>query len=263
VLGLARRGERTALADLGEEGCARIRLPRVAGDAPEAVLINTAGGLTDDDRIEVEVTLGDGATATVTSQVAEKIYRSRGAPSRVLTAVRLGAGATLAWLPQETILFDQARLVRRQRVELEKGARLLACESLVLGRLARGERVRAGLVHDAWRVCRGGRLIWADAFRLEGDMEARLQGPALLDGRRALATAFYVGEDAQALLEPVRAMLPEGEPRTGVSHRPGLLVMRMIAYTAQALRAALTRVLAPLRAAIGAGPAAMPRAWGC
>jgi urease accessory protein len=263
TLGLVRRGEATALADLGEEGCARVRLPRVAGAAPEAVLINTAGGLTDDDRLDVEVTLGDGARATVTTQAAEKVYRSRGAPSRVATAVRLGAGATLAWLPQETILFDHARLVRRQRVELGPGARFLACESVVLGRLARGERIRSGLVHDAWRVLRQGRLIWADALRLEGDIESALHRPALLDGRRAVATAFYVGEDAATLLEPVRGWLPSGEVRAGVSHRAGVLVMRLLADAAQALRATLACVMAPLRAAIGAGAAAMPRVWGC
>ncbi len=263
-LGFARYGDATRVARWSESGCTKARMPRsgLVG-AAEAVLMNNSGGLTDGDEIDLEVTLDAGAAVTVSTASAEKIYRSRGASTVVSNSLVLAEGASLAWLPQETILFDRSRLERRLRLDLASGARFIGCESLVFGRLARGEHVRQGFVHDAWRVYRDGRLIWADAFRLEGDIEAALARPALLDGRRALATAIYAGDDAAAWLDVVRDLLPKGEVRVGVSHRPGLLVMRCIAHAAQALRAALAAVLAPLRPAIGAGPAAMPRVWGC
>lgn len=256
-------GGRTIVADLGQSGCARLRFPRRRDRAVEGVLINTAGGMTDGDRIGTEVVGGPGTALTLTTQAAEKIYRSRGASAELRATLRLGAGAALAWLPQETILFDGARLVRRISADLAGGARLLACESLVLGRLARGETIGTGLVHDAWRVHRDGRLLWADALRLEGDIERQLARPAVLDGRHALASAVYVGEDAGAWLEPARGWLDRPDLRGGVSLRPGILVMRLMAEAGQALRRALAAILAPLRAAIGAGPAEMPRVWAC
>src|SRR6185436_8598409 len=114
------------------------------------------------DRLEADITLGEGAAATVTGQAAEKIYRSRGAASRVTSRLRIGAGGALAWLPQESILFDGARLERRLAVDLEGDARFVGCESLVLGRIARGERVTRGAVLDNWRIRLNGRLLWAD-----------------------------------------------------------------------------------------------------
>jgi urease accessory protein len=264
ALGFARYGAATRVARWAESGCTKARMPRsgIAG-AAEAVLMNNSGGLTDGDQIEIDVTLDRGAAVTVSTASAEKIYRSRGASTHVATGLTLADGASLAWLPQETILFDRSRLERRLNLDLAGGARFLGCESLAFGRLARGEHVRHGFIHDAWRVHREGRLIWADAFRLDGDIEAALGRRALLDGRRAMATAIYAGDDAGAWLDAVRDLLPQGEVRAGVSHRPGLLVMRLIAHAAQALRAALAAVLAPLRLAIGAGPATMPRVWGC
>ena len=261
-LAFARRGSTTRIARWAETGCTKARLPR-SGAAAEAVLMNNAGVLTDGDEIAVDVTLGEGAAATVATASAEKIYRSRGAATAIANELSLADGASLAWLPQETILFDRSRLVRRSRLHLAGAARFLGCESLIFGRLARGERVASGLVHDSWRVFRDGRLLWADAFRLDGGIEAALHRPALLDGRHALATAIYVGDDAGRHLDAVRDLLPQGDVRAGVSHRPGLLIMRLIADAAQALRTVLAAVLPPLRHAIGAGPAAMPRVWGC
>jgi urease accessory protein len=266
LLRLARRGPATVVADRSERGSARVRLPRTAsGTAAEAVLINTAGGLTDGDRLETEMVIEAGAAATVTTQAAEKIYRSRGASSLVTSRLRVGPGAALAWLPQESILFDGARLVRRLTIDLDGEARFLGCESLVLGRIARGERVTHGAVFDGWRVKQGGRLLWADGFRLDGDLDAQARRPALLDGCRALASVVYVGPDAAMQLAAVRQSWDElGSPaRAGVSLRPGLLVMRVMAGSGQLMRAVLAHVLPALRAATGAGPQAMPRVWAC
>ena len=122
-----------------------------------------------------------------------------------------GDGAWLEWLPQETILFDGARLVRRIAADLAPGARLLAAETLVFGRAARGERFTRGLLHEGWRLSRGGPLVWADALRLEDDVARRLASPAGFGGALALATALYVGEDAAALLPAARALAEAGE----------------------------------------------------
>ena len=155
-----RKDGRTRLERLFQEGCAKLRLPTPLGDAPpEAVVINTAGGLTGGDRFAVEVELGEGAAATVTTQACERIYRSTGEPAEVTSRLRVAAGGRLAWLPQETILFDGGRLSRGLEVDLAGDAELLCVESILLGRAAMGERVIQGLLHDRWRIRREGRLI--------------------------------------------------------------------------------------------------------
>src|SRR5262245_59077460 len=119
-LGFARGADgRTALADLHQSGAARVRCPKPAvGEAPEAVLLNTAGGRTGGDRIDIEVALGVRCAATITSAAAEKVYRALDGKTRTRVHIDVGEGAHLAWLPQPTILFDRARLDRRTEVAI-------------------------------------------------------------------------------------------------------------------------------------------------
>ena len=102
-LAFAGRDGATHLDVLHQAGAARVRFPKPgAGAPPEAVLLNTAGGLTGGDRMSLEVTLGGGAKATLTTAAAEKIYRARdGEASEIGVKLVLGAGARLAWLPGE------------------------------------------------------------------------------------------------------------------------------------------------------------------
>src|SRR5262245_35649054 len=195
---------RTALADLHQSGAARVRFPKpVTGDVPEAVLLNTAGGLTGGDRIDIEVTLAARCSATVTSAAAEKVYRALDGESAVRVRLDVGEGAHLAWLPQPTILFDRARLDRRTEVAISGNASFLAVETVIFGRAAMGEDVRRGACRDAWRVHRGGRLVFADTFRVDGEVASVLRRGATLDGARATAVLLWVSPDAPARLDEV------------------------------------------------------------
>jgi hypothetical protein len=138
-LSFARRGEQTQLDVLYQAGAARVRFPRPTAGAPrEAVLLNTAGGLTGGDHMSLDVTLGARAEATLTTAAAEKICRARDGDATIAVTLALGAGARLAWLPQATILFDGSRLDRRTEVQLAGDARFLGVEFLIFGRQARG-----------------------------------------------------------------------------------------------------------------------------
>jgi urease accessory protein len=257
-LGFARGAARTNLAVLHQAGVMRARFPRT-GDAgpPEAVLINTAGGLTGGDDVSIEVALDPGAAATVTTAAAEKIYRAREGEVAVRVRLRAGAGASLAWLPQPAILFDQASLRRSTEIDLAENARLLAAEALIFGRAAMGETMHRGRVRDAWRIRRGGRLVLADAFRVEGAVARALQRPAACGGARAAATLFYVGPDAQARLDAVRVLLRERASNAGASLVNGVLLVRLLAAEGRALQ----QDLAALGAHLHGRP--MPRVWQC
>jgi urease accessory protein len=263
-LSIRREGGGSRLERLFQEGAAKIRLPNVAkGALPEAVLINTAGGLTGGDRFSVEVDIGEGAGAVVTSQACEKIYRSSGGAARVENSLRIGEGGFCAWLPQETILFDKARLERRIDVDLARDARLLAVEPIILGRLAMGETVQAGSLRDRWRIRRQGRLVHADDFRLEGDVGMLTGAAPLLADNRAAVTIVLMAEDAEDHLAAVREALGESEDGA-VSAWDGRMIVRLLALSGQKLRALMIPLIELLLARLAPGGktgAALPRVW--
>src|SRR5215475_10334284 len=252
------RDGRTHLDVLHQKGAARMRFPNPAqGSALEAVLLNTAGGLTGGDRIDIDVRLGTGAAAMLTTAAAEKIYRAREAKAAIAIELRLGVGANLDWLPQATILFDGARLERRTEVDLAGQARFLAVEMLIFGRQAMGEEVRQGYCRDAWRIRREGALVFADTFCLSGSIAAALARPATLSGARAAAMIIYVAADAASRLDLVRSLLAGAESLAGASAWNGLLVVRAIAPDGRILQGDI----APLLRALGGRP--LPRVWHC
>ncbi|HUE46230.1 MAG TPA: urease accessory protein UreD [Aestuariivirgaceae bacterium] len=247
-------GIRTVLDRLHEDGAARIRLPRThAAETCEAVLINTAGGLTGGDRMSWDVTAGKDCQAVITTQACEKVYRTAGGTAEVATRVEVAEGARLDWLPQETILFDGAELSRTITADLAADARLLVVEAVIFGRHAMGERVNTGVFRDCWRIHRAGKLVHAEEMRLEGAISDTLARPAVLAGHATMASVVYFGEDAEAHLERARAAIGEAG---GASAFAGKLVARMTAADGMALRRALVPLIATLR-----GAAALPRAW--
>lgn len=257
-LSLKSGGERTLLVENYQSGSARFRFPNI--EPPEsftAVLINTAGGITGGDAFSTSVTLADGADAVVTTQAAERIYRRSGGVARIDTTLTLGAGATLAWLPQETILFDRAGLARSLTAEVAPSASLLAVESIVLGRAAMGETIATTALADRWRIRRGGRMVFADGLRLDGDATRILSGGATGKGATALATLVLLAPDAEARLPAARAALADCGAEAGASAWNGMLVARLIAAGGTPLRATLIRLIESLRGL------PMPRVWHC
>ncbi|MEO1000068.1 MAG: urease accessory protein UreD [Pseudomonadota bacterium] len=253
VVTVRRRDGRDRLARLRQQGSAKCLLPRRPG-APEAVLLNTAGGITGGDRLRYTAGAEAGAALSVATQAAERLYRApaEGPPGRMHVRLTVGPGATLLWAPQETIAFDGARFHRRLEAEAAPDARLLILESLVLGRTAMGERVARAEIRDDWRVRRGGALVFADALRLSGETEAATGGPATFGGRIAAASLLYMAPDAEARLADARAVLPE---TGGASHWNGCLAIRILAEDGQALRRHLMALLGAI------APLPIPHVW--
>lgn len=244
----------------------RVLFPRGADDEPpQAVLLTTTGGLTGGDRLDMALDVGPGARATLSTQAAEKIYRA--APGEPATEIRAtitaGSHAWTEWLAQETILFEGARLRRSLDADLATGARLLAVESAVFGRRAMGENMRHGLLFDRWRIRREGRLIWADAQRLtDGDLAAPRPDFGLGDAS-AMATLVYVGEDAADQLEPLRAQIEDAPLQAAATRIGEVLILRLLAADAAAMRRCVVRAAAALRHAAAGLTPALPRVWHC
>jgi urease accessory protein len=244
----------SAVEDISESGPLRVRFPRVREERLEAILINTAGGIVGGDKLEFQIEAREEASLSLTSQAAEKIYRSNGLTSRISVSLKSEPGSELFWLPQETILFDRARIEREIEADVSSEGSLAICEAVVFGRDAMGEKVARGVLRDRWRIRRDGKLIFADAFSLDGDVKATLNRVAAMNGKIAMATMVCVSQDAMSRLDAVREALTGEGIEAGASAFDGMLVARILAEDSISLRAA---VLSALEAA-GTPP---PRAY--
>lgn len=261
-LAFKRRGPLTVLGHLHQSGCGKARLPRPMDPThAEAVLLNLAGGLTGGDRLSSQVAWQTGAAATVSGQAVEKIYRARGnSRAEIDTELRVAADALALWLPQATIFFDRARLVRRNRFTVAQGGRLLAIEATIMGRQTMGETVEEGLFDESFEVRYGDRLVLADRQLLRGSIAGRLARPAVAGGAAGLVTLLYVGEAAAERLEAIRAAL--GTLATASAPDPHLVLVRWLAHEPRILHRDLAAALLALQAAVGL-PARLPNVWCC
>ncbi|MEM1233014.1 MAG: urease accessory protein UreD [Pseudomonadota bacterium] len=232
------------LTGLSQAGSGKVMLPSTYRDCPEAVFLNTAGGLTGGDAFAFEASVSGGALMA-TTQTAERAYASTGAAAAVDVSFHVGDGATLYWLPQETILFNGSRLHRRTTIHAAADARVLALEMLVFGRAAMGETLSDFELHDRREILGQDGPVWVDALHLNAGLLGQAAG---LAGARAIATLAYIAPEAQ----DVRLDLPEG---LHASAWDGKLVIRGGASDLWPLKKAVSKVLTQITRG------ALPRVW--
>jgi urease accessory protein len=261
---LSERERATYASDVYQKSPLRVLFPRSEeGCSIEAVLANISGGIAGGDAYVYDVIANAGTEAAVTTQAAEKVYRALDANASITTSLSVASGAKLAWLPQETILFDGARLHRRTHIDLSPEAEVMALECTVLGRAARSENMLTGEVRDSWRVDIGGRLRWADTFRIDWDTWAHLGSAVLLDGCIALASLIYYGPGQAERLETVREVVKRLPCPCGATLVSGLIVVRFAAREGAAMRAALRGFLQEFAGTSASGPFRVPKMWSC
>jgi len=254
----------TRIKEVFQRSPLRILFPStVTGAVEEAVLVNTAGGIAGGDRLECDVTALSNASIAVTSQAAEKVYRALDAPARFTTRLKVCEAAKLAWLPQETILFNWGRFSRTTEIEISDGAELLALEWLVLGRAAHGEAITGGHIADSWHVKKNGRLMWADSFRATDQTFPHLHRKALLSDCKAFGTLIYFGPHLDARLEFLRDIAPSRGCYCSMTSMSGLTIARFAARTSFELRLALRGFLQQLGGELGGHPFRVPKMWSC
>jgi urease accessory protein len=246
--GATRRGR------VREQGAWRVRCPGPPAPELEAMIVNTGGGMAGGDALALDVAVGPGASLVVTSAAAEKVYRTLGCETSITAKLDVAAGGALAWLPQETILFDRARLRRTIEVDLAADAGLLLAEAVIFGRSGMGEAVAEGCLLDCWRVRRGGRLIHAETARLDGSVAAKLAQSAVSKGGIAMANILLVPGDEETVAA-VRAACRECRGEVGASAWNGLAVVRLVAADGAALRHDLASILTTIRGG------RLPRLW--
>ncbi len=262
-LGLSHTDGRTRLSHLYQRAPAKLLMPDPApGDPLTAVIATISGGLTGGDRLSVSVKAGQETEALVTTQAAERIYRSVGPDVEMEIEIEVDRGR-LEWLPQETILFDGAKLRRRTHIRAEAGATILAGDMVTFGRRARGERFHTGALLDSWRVTRAGKLIWADGLCLGPEPASMLEHPAGLAGAAAFASMVVVADNVQPFKEVAQKILSDVSVFAGVTEVNSVLLLRMLDEDATVLRDTFGGVWCRMRHEMFGFPARLPRLWYC
>jgi urease accessory protein len=233
----------------------KVRFPHRSAP-PEAILINTGGGIASGDRIRQSFVVEAGAAMVATTQASERVYRTfECATTDVVMAAQVAEGGSFCWLPQDTILFDRSRLSRRLEVDLATDAQALIAETVVLGRAAMGETIAAGLFRDRWRIRRGGDLVFAENVLLNDGVFPILPAPATAMGCRVIMTAVLVAPGAPERLDRVRSVLSDAPFVAAASAWNGMMVVRGLADRSEDVRSLLARLIPHLGAPL------IPRVW--
>lgn len=232
---------RSVLDGLYQKGAAKAVFPR-ANVGLTGVLLNTSGGVTGGDRFSYEAEAGPDTHLTLTTQACERAYRAQaGEVGRVNTRLCVADGASLWWLPQETLIFDGCALERRLSCDITGTGRALIVEPICLGRLAMGEVQVHGHVTDRISITRDKVPLVRDAWALSGDITAQMARGAVGACAAAMVSLTYVSPDAEARLGPVRAHLPSTGGASLLAN--DVLVLRLLAPSGYALRASLLPIL--------------------
>lgn len=263
-LGFARQGERTSLVD--RQVCMPLAIQRpFYPEGPQvchALLLHPPGGLVGGDRLEVNIDLQSTSEVLITTPAAGKWYRSE-CEAQQFAHIALARDAHLEWLPQESIVFDNARAHQQLHVELSSGATWLGWDITRFGRSASGEQFRSGQWRSQTEIWRAGEPLWIDRQQLAGG--SRLMHRAYgLAGQPVMATLVWIGRAVTpALVDSARELWPTladaGE--AGVTRLPLGLLCRYRGPSSSAARQWFTAVWDLLRREYRGRPAQAPRIW--
>lgn len=264
-LGLVRRERRTVLAASSHYGPLRVQRPFYPeGSVCHVYLLHPPGGMVAGDDLAIDVDLSAGAEALLTTPAAGKFYRVApyAPPQSQGVHAAVAAGATLEWLPQESIAFNGARGELRNRFELQGDAGLIGWDILCLGRRASGEQFETGRLVQRIEIYRNGAPLFIDRVVFEGGSEM-LRSPWGMHGQSVSGTLFATlppGLQTAVNVDELRNALPGG-PEWGLSRRGDILLIRYLGHSAEACRRGFESIWQLLRPRLMQRPAVRPRIW--
>ncbi|WP_434649081.1 urease accessory protein UreD [Pseudomonas sp. D1-2] len=258
-LGYARFGDCTRPVRRRHKGPLRVQkhLYAEGSEVCQHIIVHPPGGIAGGDRLDISAQVGQGAWAQLTSPGAAKWYRAAG-PAYQQLSLSVAPGATLEWLPQETIVFSAAQAELSTNIDLQGDARLFYWDIVALGRPASGERFDVGHFQSWLDIRRDGQLLWHERQRIAGG-DGLLDSPIGLGGDPVLATLLVTGEIDSELLERCRSL--DHAVRGDLTQLPGLVVARCLASEALLARGWLIELWRLLRPALLGREAVPPRIW--
>lgn len=226
-LEFTRIGDRTELTGHYQQAPLHITRPLYPDPAapglPYVMLMTAGGGVLQGDRYRVRVSCGPGAAVHLTTQGAARLYRMEQDYAVQLVELTVGPGGHLEYLPGPAIPFRGARYYQRIGVTVHPDATVMLGETVLAGRLARGERHAYTAYCSDLEVCDpAGRPLCADPLRLV-PADRAVTGPAVTAGFGVLASLYVVtgARPAQVVADTLHEALARAGPRAGASVLPG------------------------------------------
>ena len=260
ALGYERQGARSVLARRRHDGPLVVQKPLYPeGEAVcHTILVHPPGGIAGGDELEISAGASAGAHALLTTPGAGKWYRSTGAWASQRVAFDIETDAALEWLPQQTILFDDAMANMELCVDLGAGARYIGWEILCFGRTGSGERFSRGRCRVSTEIRRQGRRLWRERGEIRGG-SALMDSAVGLNGRTVCATmhAAAPGIGANTLMLARQAI----DETIAVTLLPGILIARALGDSSEMLRERFAQLWSVLRLAVMGRESHLPRIW--
>ncbi|SER06115.1 urease accessory protein [Nitrosomonas sp. Nm51] len=234
-------------------------------DVCHVVLVHPPGGVVGGDRLEIASHVGADASVQITTPGAAKWYKSNGRISFQNVAIDVKTGATMEWLPQETIFFDDAQVELAQSINLEKDSIYIGCEIFCLGRTAFGESFNSGRIRQKVTIQRENQLIWYEQLNLHGGSKA-MRSPLIMADKTVCATLLAASNSLHAgdLINALRSQaadIDNGDGMLGVSQVKSVIVARYLGNSSEVARAVMLKLWDVLRPALLGRAAQVPRMW--
>jgi urease accessory protein len=250
----------TRLVERSHYGPLRVQKPLYPEGSKvcHAIIVHPPGGVVGGDELSVHACVGDAAAALVTTPGAAKWYRAGGRISRQSVHLNVGESASLEWMPQESIFFDEAHVRLDNHVELARDASYIGCEILCFGRTASGESFSSGRIEQRTSIRRDGKLVWFEQGILEAGSDA-IASPLGLNAKTVCATLIVVGNTVSAaVIKELRDTCGEA---VGITQMKSVLVARHLGDSSEAAKQLMTKVWQRLRPAVTGREAIIPRIW--
>lgn len=256
-LGFIRKAQKTILAKRSHKGPLTVQRPFYPeGGLCHVYILHPPGGVVAGDCLLIDVHAADDTEALVTTPAAGKFYRSDGKQASQTVSIKVEAGAVVEWLPQETIVYQGARLCSTVDIELADDARFMAWEILALGRPAAGEGFESGEVLLNWQLHRNGQPIYLEKIRLDAEAFSANWG---LNSQSSCGT-FFASPANQEHLKAVRQLIGENKD-LAVTLIDDLLICRAVNDKTAQVRQFFENVRALVRRDIVHRQPYAPRIW--
>lgn len=262
TLGFVSDRDTTRLVERTHIGPLRVQKPLYpeGGQVCHAIVVHPPGGVVGGDELSIDASVGQNASALLTTPGAAKWYKSNGHISRQDVHLRAGDSATLEWLPQETIFFDAAHVRLGTAIELGKDATYIGSEILCFGRTASGESFHSGMVEQTTSIRRDGKLLWFEQGMLAAG-SAAMTSPLGLAGNTVCATLIAVGNPLAGSMMATLREIKAGDGAFGVTQMKSVIVARYLGHSSQTARQLIMHTWQQLRPALTGREAVVPRIW--
>jgi urease accessory protein len=225
-----------------------------------SVILHTAGGVVGGDQLSYDIHLQGSSQALITTAAASKIYRSNGHQAKQNIQIKLDSDSCLEWLPQETIIFNDANYYQNFRVELGENATFMGWEITRFGRSARGEKFVSGNFRSHTEIWRLGKPLWIDRQWVPGCEEV-FHSHHGLAGNAIAGTLIWLKNPVSPEIVTQARNLWQGTGEIGVTRLEHGFLCRYRGSGSSEVRNWFTDVWQLLRMSYLQRAACIPRVW--